>query len=233
MSEKTSVAGPRHIAIIPDGNRRWAKKRGLPTLAGHKTGFDTAIRLFETALELGIEVVTIWGFSTENWQRSTDEVGYLMKLYEEYAKKQWRKLGDQGVQVRLAGEIERLPQSLQKVLEETVERTKNNSRLILNICLSYGGRNELLRAVQKLVALSPAPEQITEEMITNSLDTAGLPDVDLVIRTSGEQRTSGYLPWQAAYAELYFTPVLFPDFTSAELAKAVIWFGERRRRFGK
>ena len=233
MVKATSLSGPRHIAIIPDGNRRWAENRGLPTLLGHKTGFDAALRLFETALELGIEVVTIWGFSTENWQRSKTEVVYLMKLYEQYAKRQWRKLGDQGVQVRLAGELERLPRSLQQTLATTVERTKMNTRLVLNICLSYGGRNELVRAIKKIVALAPTPETVTEALVEQSLDTVGLPDVDLVIRTSGEQRTSGYLPWQAAYAELYFTPVLFPDFSPDELKKAVTWYNERQRRFGK
>lgn len=223
----------RHLAVIPDGNRRWAKQRGLPTLAGHKAGFDRAIELFETALELKIEAVTIWGFSTENWQRTADEVGYLMRLYEDYALNQWRKLGDRGVQVRLAGEIDRLPKSLQHALMETVERTQNNQALILTICLSYGGRNELLRLIKKMISLSPAPELITEDFISRQLDTAGLPDVDLLIRTSGEQRTSGYLPWLAAYAELYFSPLFFPDFSPEELTKAVAWYGERQRRFGK
>ena len=243
--EQHSSPIPAHVAIIPDGNRRWARSRNLPTLLGHKAGFDVAIKLFETALELGINVVTIWGFSTENWQRSADEVSYLMKLYEEYALAQWRKLGDRGVQVRLAGEIDRLPASLQKALHETVDRTKDNQQLVLNICLSYGGRNELLRAINKALGdhlgsgrrgdfLRGGEEALlTEEEFSRYLDTAGLPDVDLIIRTSGEQRTSGYLPWQAAYAELYFTDVLFPDFSPVEFKKAVTWYAERQRRFGK
>lgn len=233
MTKKTSSSIPHHVAIIPDGNRRWAKNRGLPSIAGHRAGFQAALNLFEAAQELGIETVSIWGFSTENWQRSPIEITYLMRLYEDYALKEWQKLGDRGVQLRVSGQFDRLPASLQKSLTRIIDETKDNRAMILNVCLSYGGRDELIRAVRKLIDGGVKSETVSGEQFEQALDTAGLPDIDFVIRTSGEQRTSGFFPWQAAYAELYFTPVMFPDFTPDAFNKAVAWFSDRQRRFGK
>lgn len=234
MSQKASDSPtPVHIGIIPDGNRRWARSRGLPTLIGHKTGFDLTESLAQAAIEAGVKYLTIWGFSTENWNRSEEEVNYLMGLYESYAKTKWRKLADKGARFCAWGDLGRLPKSLQEALTETQESTKDNTTLVFNVCLSYGGRDDIVRGVRKVLADGLEPEQLTIEKFNDYLDLAGQPPLDLIIRTSGEQRLSGFLPWQGVYSELYFTPVHFPDFTPDRFAEALEWYADRERRFGK
>lgn len=232
MTENTRVV-PRHIAIIPDGNRRWAKDRGLPSILGHKKGVEQSKVLIRAAVESGVEVLTFWGFSTENWQRSPDEVKYLLELYERYARKEARELGKEGVQFRVYGQIDRFPASLQEALKDSMELTRNNTILVLNICLSYGGRDDLVRAIRKIIALGHQPEDITEELVSQYVDFAGLPNPDLIIRTSGEKRLSGYLTWQSIYSELYFTDLNFPDFGKKEFIAALDEFADRQRRYGK
>ncbi len=230
MEEKTI---PRHVAIIPDGNRRWAKERGLPTILGHKQGVEQSKKLIRSAMEAGVEVLTFFGFSTENWQRAPDEVKYLLDLYERFARKEARDLASQGVQFRAYGQLERFPQSLQTALAETMALTKENTKFVLNICLSYGGRDDLVRAIQKIVASGIRHENITEDLVSQSVDLADLPSPDLIIRTSGEQRLSGFLTWQSVYSELYFTDSNFPDFGKEEFLAALAEYELRQRRYGK
>lgn len=224
---------PAHVAIIPDGNRRWAKLRGIPTLMGHKAGAELSTLLVEEAQRLGIKALSIWGFSTENWKRTEEEVGYLMQLIEQHVAKSWQRLAKQNIRFHFSGDLQALPESLQKLLQDTYDKAKDNTGLVLNLCISYGGRDELVRAARKMVADGVGVQELTEDKLASYLDTAGLPDIDLVIRTSGEQRLSGLFPWQTVYAELYFTPLFFPDFTVEEFHTALEWFAERKRRFGK
>lgn len=190
---------------------------------------DNTTTIVQRCLERGVEYLTVYGFSIENWQR-TDEVSHLMSIFEAYARTKKDELMQQGVQVRAMGQIDRLPKSLQLALHELIEATNGNHRLVFTLCLSYGGRDDIVRAVEKLVA---AKQVITEEAINSQLDSFGIPDPDLIIRTSGEQRLSGFLTWQSSYSELYFTPTLWPDFDAAQLDKAITWYQERDRRHGR
>ena len=220
-----------HLAIIIDGNRRWAKKKGLPSFVGHKKGFDKVNEIGEYCLEKNIKILTFYCFSTENWNRSKKEVAYLMKLLEiTFSDKNIEKFNNRGVKVRVIGQKERLPQKLQKRIKIAEDSTKNNKKGILNLAISYGGRPEIVEAIKKL---NKNKLPITEKNINNNLWTKGLPDPDLIIRTSGEQRLSNFLTWQSAYSELYFLKKHWPDFTKKDLDKALEDYSSRHRRFGK
>jgi undecaprenyl diphosphate synthase len=225
---------PDHIAIIPDGNRRWARAKGLPTLAGHKRGFQVAVKLAKAARDLGVHTVTLWGFSTENWDRSKEEVDYLMKLYEKLVDDYLKEAKEDKVKLVHLGRKDRIPKFLLKKILQAEEETKKNDKYIANLAIDYGGRDEIIRATKKIVADKIAPEKIDEKLFESYLDTHDqpYPYVDLLIRTSGEQRTSTLLPWQAGYAELYWFEGHFPDFTPIELREAILDYSRRRRRFG-
>ncbi len=224
---------PYHIGFIVDGNRRWAKEKGLATFMGHKKGVERIEEIIKYAQDLGIKIVTIYAFSTENWKRSEREVSYLMELFENFAIHKMKEANKRGMKIRILGNFERLPTSLQKVLEKAKNLTKDNQKTIVNVALSYGGRDEIIRSFRKLTALGIKLEEITEELISRNLDTAGLPDPDFIVRTSGEQRLSNFLPWQATYSELYFPKVYWPDFDKTQLDIAILEFQNRQRRLGK
>jgi len=224
---------PQHIAIILDGNRRWAKKRGLPILAGHKQGVETLKKIIKHCQKIGIKTLTVFAFSTENWKRSKKEVDYLMKLLELYVKKEGEKTSKEGICIRVLGEMNKLPRSLQKELTKIIELTKDNLEFHFNIALNYGGRAEIVKATKKIVASGTSPKAVNEDLITQNLCTASLPDPDLVIRPGGEKRVSNFLLWQIAYSELYFANVLWPDFNEKQLDLALAEFKRRKRRFGK
>ena len=225
---------PRHIAIIMDGNGRWAKNRGWPRLVGHRRGAERVKQIVRAAPDLGIGWMTVYAFSTENWKRSTEEVLGLMKIFRIYIKREADGLAAEGVRMRFIGARERLDPKLQALMAGIEARTAGNTRLNLTVAINYGGRDEILRASKRL-ADKIAAGQITdptEADFAACLDTAGIPDPDLVIRTSGETRTSNFLPWQSAYAEYDFTPTLWPDFSPEHLAEILDRFGLRDRRFG-
>lgn len=222
---------PKHIAIILDGNRRWAKLRGLATEKGHYHGLYKA--LWPTVLaapDQRVKYLTVWGFSTENWNRKPAELEYLFKLFERGIKNRITQLAHAGIRLNVIGEVERFPAPLQSVLSQAIERTAAGRRMTLTLALSYGGRREIVDAAKKLVGKKPA--EITEESFAQALYDPALPDVDLLIRTSGEQRLSGFMPWQLNYAELYFTEKMWPDFGPDDLAAAIKDFRGRQRRFG-
>jgi undecaprenyl diphosphate synthase len=229
-------AGPQHVAIIMDGNGRWATNRGLPRLVGHRRGAERVRAIVAAAPGLGIRWLTLYAFSTENWKRSTEEVIGLMRLFARYIEREADRLSANGVRVRFIGDRARLDPRLQALMAGIEARTAANAVLNLTIAVNYGGRDEVTRAARALAAAALrgeiAPEAITEATVAGVLDTAGLPDPDLVIRTSGETRVSNFLPWQAAYAEYEFSPVLWPDFLPAHLAEIMARFGLRERRFG-
>jgi len=215
-----------------DGNGRWAEARGLPRVEGHRRGAERAREIITAAKEAGVKVLTLYTFSSENWQRPENEVSLLMKLLERYLKKEFTELERGNIRFQAAGEIWRLPEGIQNLIRKTEDATANNSGMTLVAALSYGGRDEIVRAVRKALALGLKPEELTEERFNSLLDTAGLPPADLIIRTSGELRLSNFLIWQSAYAELYFTDTLWPDFNKGELMKAIIDYQKRDRRFG-
>lgn len=223
---------PTHVAIILDGNRRWAKAQGKLPAFGHQAGAQNIERIVNHCLALGIRYLTVWGFSTENWKRSPAEVEFLMRLFETQVHEQAARWHERDVRVRHMGQFDRLPPTLRAVLGEWIERTRENQALTVTLCLSYGGRDELLRAIQKLVASGIESDEVTEEAVAGALDSADLPDPDLIIRTSGEQRLSGFLPWQGTYSELYFTPTPWPAFDAQALDEAIAWYSTRERRFG-
>lgn len=227
---------PQHIAIIMDGNGRWAKKRGLPRLAGHRQGLETLKNIVQACQELGVPYLTVYAFSTENWKRPQDEVEGLMRLLVEYIQNELDNLNKKGVRVRAIGELERLPQEARRQVERAIDQTKENQGLNLQIALNYGGRREIveaLRAISREVAAGKVkPEQIDEELVSRFLYTAGIPDPDLLIRPSGELRWSNFLIWQAAYSEFWITNVLWPDFKPADLYRAVFDYQHRQRRYG-
>jgi undecaprenyl diphosphate synthase len=231
-----SRTGPTHVAIIMDGNGRWAESRGLPRLAGHRRGAERVQEIVESCPDLGITHLTLFAFSTENWQRPEQEVAGLMRLFRRYIKKDAARLVAEGVRVRFIGGRERLDHDLQSMMAALEERTRDSERLHLTVAINYGGRDEILRAARRLAEAVRAGEiradDITPNTIENFLDTAGLPDPDLIVRTSGEYRVSGFLPWQGAYAELAFVETRWPDFTADMFAAQVRGFGRRERRFG-
>lgn len=224
---------PQHVVIIPDGNRRWAKKHGLRPIEGHKKGLDIALKVVKASRGLGVKILTMWGFSTENWNREPFEVKYLMKIYTLFFKKHLKELVREGVKFNWIGRRDRVPKSLKNILEKIEKETSKNTKYILNICIDYGGHDEIVRAFKKLLKRGVPASKINEEMIAKNLDTAGQPDPDLLIRTSGEMRTSGILPWQTVYSELYFAKMFFPDFSVDELKRAIGEYSARQRRFGQ
>ena len=227
---------PKHIAIIMDGNGRWAKKRGLPRKAGHKAGAETLEKIISAARELGLEHLTVYAFSTENWKRSQEEVDAIMNLLRQYLKNYFKKFIKDDVRMDVIGDINRLDADIQKQIMEIEQLSKEKTGLFVHIALNYGGRDELRRAMtkmaQEVVEGRLLPEEMTEDCIAGYLDTAGTPDPELVFRTSGEERISNFLLWQAAYSEFYFCDTLWPDFTKTELEKAVFAYQNRERRFG-
>ena len=225
---------PNHIAIIPDGNRRWARSKGLYTLEGHKAGFEAAVKVCRTAREWGVHTVTLWGFSTENWDRSEKEVNYLMRLYEKLIRDFLKEAKENKVRIYHLGRKDRLPKVLIKKIRQAEDETCMYTKYIMNICLDYGGHDDILRAVQKIVGDKVKPENITKELMEKYIDTHGqpYPYVDLMIRTSGEQRTSGFLLWESPYTEYYWENSHFPDFTPEKLKNAILDYSRRRRRFG-
>lgn len=232
----TQKDGARHVAIIMDGNGRWATNRSWPRLVGHRKGAERVKQIVRCAPDLGIEWLTIYAFSTENWRRSTEEVLGLMGIFARYIEREADRLAAEGVRMRFIGDRSRLDKKLQALMAGIEERTAHLGRLNLTVAINYGGRDEMTRAIRTLAAEVAAGRleagTITDTMISGALDTHDLPDPDLVIRTSGETRTSNFLPWQSAYAEYEFTPTLWPDFSPDELARIVARFGNRDRRFG-
>jgi len=223
---------PTHIAIIMDGNGRWALSRGLPRMAGHRAGTENLRRVIEACIEFGIRYLTIYAFSTENWGRPQEEVSGLMRIVEDVVDKELQELNDQGVQLRHIGRLDRLNPSLRDKVLYAVDYTHHNTRLVLNVAFNYGGRDEIVCAVQRIIEDGVKVEAINDQLLSRYLYTAGVPDPDLIIRTSGELRGSNFLIWQGAYSEWYFTPTYWPDFDRAELLKALNEFAHRDRRYG-
>ena len=227
------TAVPHHLGIIMDGNGRWAQARGMPRLAGHRAGVDNIRRILEHCVQRGVKVLTIYAFSTENWQRPPDEVSGLMRLLGLTIQRQLNDLDRNGVRILHSGRMEGINKHLQKQIVNALEVTKHNDRIILNVAFNYGGRAEILDAVRHIIQDGTAPELLTEELLSSYLYTGGLPDPDLIVRTGGEWRLSNFLIWQAAYAEYYTTPTYWPDFDEVELDKAFVEFSRRERRFGR
>jgi len=223
---------PKHVGIIMDGNGRWAEQRGLPRIEGHRRGVERSKEIIEVATELGLRALTIYAFSTENWRRPSAEVTTLMKLLELYLKKELEKLMKNGVVFKSIGDIPRLPEHIQSILKDAEEKTSSNKGMVLTTALSYSGRNEIMRAIRKVMVSGIKPDDLTEEVFESYLDTAGNPPPDLIIRTSGEMRISNFLLWQAAYSEFYFTDTLWPDFNKDEFLLSIQDYQRRDRRFG-
>lgn len=227
---------PRHLAIIMDGNGRWAERRHLPRIFGHRRGVETVQEIVKECRTIGIRYLTLYAFSSENWRRPEDEVSALMGLLVRYLKSELETLLDRRIRLQVIGETSRLPGDVRQVLEDTVKRTAGHQEMVLTLALSYGSRDELVRAARQLASQvgsgALSPENIDEAVFAGVLDTTGMPDPDLLIRTSGEMRISNFLLWQLAYTELYFSEVLWPDFDSRELHMALQEFGRRQRRFG-
>ena len=237
MPKLDTTALPRHIAIIMDGNGRWAEQQGKPRIMGHRAGVESVQDIVRAARELGIGVLTLYAFSTENWKRPPLEVQALMGLLKSFLESELATMVHNNVSLRCLGQKERIPAEVRKVLERVIQETAGNTGLILNLALSYGGRSEITQAVQaiaqKCLAGTLIPGEIDQSMLEQHLYTASLPDPDLVIRTGGETRLSNFLLWQASYAELYFTEILWPDFRKKDLLHAILDFQKRQRRFGK
>jgi undecaprenyl diphosphate synthase len=224
---------PTHVAIIMDGNGRWARERGLPRLAGHRAGVENLRRVLEACVEFGIQYLTIYAFSTENWERPQAEVRGLMNILEEVIDRELDELHANGVQLRHIGRLDRLNPALQKKVLDAIKLTRNNKRLVLNVAWNYGGRAEIVHAIQQMMADGVSPDEVDEELVSSYLYTAECPDPDLIIRTSGEFRVSNFLIWQGAYTEWYIPPTYWPDFGREELLKALRTYAQRERRFGR
>jgi undecaprenyl diphosphate synthase len=231
--EAALVNVPRHVAIIMDGNGRWARSRGLPRVVGHRAGTENLRRILKAAVEFGVQILTIYAFSTENWARPRAEVMALLALLENVIDNELEELNASGVRIRHIGRLEGLAAGLRKKIAYAQERTQQNERLLLNVAFNYGGRAEIVDAACAIMRAGLSPEQITEELFSSYLTTRGLPDPDLVIRTAGEMRLSNFLIWQAAYAEFYSAQVYWPDFGRDELYRALLEYQQRQRRFGK
>jgi len=224
---------PNHIVLFPDGNRRWAKEKGLPSLEGHLAGEEKFHEFLFWCKNRGIKVVTVFGFSTENWNRSREEVDYLMKLLDEYLNKGFDNFQKENVRLRVIGQKNRVPIFLQNTIDKIEKETKGNSEVFLNLAISYGGRWDILNAVKNIIKEGIDPDKIDEKVFEEHLSTAGLPAPDLVIRAGGEKRMSNFVLWQAAYSELYFCPKFWPDFSEQDFNEALEEFDRRSRRFGK
>lgn len=234
---KSDIQLPRHVALIMDGNRRWARERRYPDFIGHKKGEERIEPIIDYAIERGISYLTFWAFSTENWKRGKDEVQFLLNLYRRNLDKKINSFHKKNVKVKVIGNVSLFPEDIINKTKQWEEKTAQNSRITVNFALSYGGRDEILRAIEKWRASSlrqnSGQAKLTEEEFEKYLDTAGQPDPDLLIRTGGEMRLSGFLLWQIEYCELYFSNKYWPDFTSGEFQKALDEFTIRRRRYGK
>ena len=224
---------PQHVAIIMDGNGRWALSRGLPRLAGHKAGTENLRRVIRATVEFGVKYLTIYAFSTENWGRPPEEVQGLMFILQDVIDRELNELHEEGVQLRHIGRLEKLDPRIQKKVLKAIELTKNNDRLVLNVAFNYSGRDEIVYAIQQIIKAGIAADAVTDDMVSKYLFTAGVPDPDLIIRTSGELRLSNFLIWQAAYSEWYISPKLWPDFDKEEYGRALEAFATRDRRYGK
>lgn len=227
---------PKHIALIMDGNRRWAKEHSLPLNQGHREGEKRILPIVDQAIEMGISYLTFWAFSTENWFRERKEVNFLLAFFRHILDKRIMEYHRKNIRLKIIGDLTKFPLDIQKKSVDWMEKTKNNRRITVNIALNYGGRDEIVRAIEKLRASSKSKGQsskLTEEEFSKYLDTSNQPDPDLLIRTGGEKRLSGFLIWQMEYTELYFTDIYWPDFTPVEFNKAILDFKERQRRFGK
>jgi undecaprenyl diphosphate synthase len=223
---------PRHIAIIMDGNGRWAKKRGLPRLAGHRAGVENIRRILTECVEQGIRYLTIYAFSTENWSRPSAEVEGLMRIFSEFLDRETNSLHEQGVQIRHLGSMKGVSPTLRRKTQAALDLTRGNQRITLCVAFNYGGRADVVEAVRAIMAEGVPPHAIDEQCISAHLSTRGLPDPDLIIRTSGEWRLSNFLIWQAAYSEYWVTPAYWPDFSPDLLRQAIHDYGQRERRFG-
>ncbi len=232
VSGETKLRIPQHLGIIMDGNGRWAQKRGWPRVAGHKAGTENLRPVLRACVDFGIEILTVYAFSTENWGRPAEEVRGLLSLLERGLNREVPELHREGVRIRHVGRADNMPPNLQKMIAQAVELTRNNERIVLNVAFNYGGRAEIVQAVQRIMAAGIAPADVSEELLSQYLYTAGQPDPDLIIRTGGEMRLSNFLVWQAAYAEYYSTPTYWPDFDKAELERALVAYTARDRRFG-
>ncbi|MBN1635509.1 MAG: di-trans,poly-cis-decaprenylcistransferase [Deltaproteobacteria bacterium] len=221
-----------HIAIIMDGNGRWATKRGLPRIKGHEAAAQITRRIVEAAKSKGVEYLTLYAFSTENWNRPKEEIDGLFRLLEHFIDDEVHKLKDSGVCIHIIGDISKFSSTLQDKILMTCEKTSRNSELHLAIAMNYGGRDEIIRVAKKIAQTGLSPEDITEDVIKSYLDTAFMPDPDLLVRTGGEKRISNFLLWQMAYTEMYFCDILWPDFDEKALDDAIAWFSTRERRFG-
>lgn len=232
MEEMKLVDVPRHVAIIMDGNGRWARAHGLPRLAGHRAGTENLRPILRACAEFGIKILTVWAFSTENWRRPEQEVKGLLRILGRMIQRELDALNREGVQIRHLGRLDRLPPRLQNQVRHALEVTKDNQRIVLNVAFDYGGRDEIVQAVQRIIRDGIAAEAVDESLLSGYLYTAGQPDPDLIIRTSGELRTSGFMLWQSAYSEYYVTPTFWPDFGREELHQALLAYGQRERRYG-
>ena len=224
---------PVHVAIIMDGNGRWAAKRGLPRLVGHRAGTENLRRVIRACVEFGVKYLTIYAFSTENWGRPKEEVDGLMHILEDVIDRELNELHEEGVQLRHIGHLDALSEHLRSKVTRAIELTRNNDRLVLNLAFNYGGRDEIVCAIREIVEEGLKPEEITADVVSQHMFTAGLPDPDLIIRTSGEMRVSNFLIWQGAYSEWYVTSDFWPDFDREALLKALIDYGQRDRRYGR
>lgn len=231
--DAASVRAPRHVAIIMDGNGRWAESRDMSRSEGHRAGVGNIRRTIKAFAEAGVEYLTLYAFSTENWGRPTDEVDALISIMLDVIGPESRNLHEQGVRIRHIGSLERLPENLREAIRDSIEMTERNDRLTLCVAFNYGARAEILYAVRKMMADGVEPGEVDEKTFSAYLDTAGIPDPDLIIRTAGEMRLSNFLLWQAAYSEFYCTSVLWPDFDESEVEKALRSYARRERRFGR
>jgi undecaprenyl diphosphate synthase len=223
---------PNHVAIIMDGNGRWAISRGLPRLAGHRAGTENLRRVIRATVEFDIKYLTIYAFSTENWGRPPEEVHGLMRILEDVIDKELAELNEEGVQLRHIGRLERLNPKIQAKVLKAIDLTKDNDRLVLNVAFNYGGRDEIVNAIQHMIEDGVSADEVNDQLVSTYLYTAGVPDPDLIIRTSGELRVSNFLIWQAAYSEWYITPTYWPDFNKEEYHHALEAFAQRDRRYG-
>lgn len=232
FNEKLGLKIPAHVAVIMDGNGRWAKKRHMPRTYGHTVGSSVVEQMLEVADNLGVKYFTVYAFSTENWKRSAEEVSTLMGILRRYLKGCIKKSMKNNVRCKVIGRMEELSEDIVESIKNLEEATKDNTGITFTIAINYGGRDEIVRAVKKIVGMNPDVEDIDERMVKDNLDTAYMPDPDLLIRTSGEERLSNFLPWQLAYTEFYFTDVMWPDFNEEELIKAFEKYNKRERRYG-
>jgi undecaprenyl diphosphate synthase len=223
---------PRHVAIIMDGNGRWAKSRGLPRSEGHRQGTENLRQILRAAVEFGVEILTLYAFSTENWSRPRREVQLLLRILEMVIDRELQELHENGVQLRHIGELDGIPNHLQRKVRQAIALTQDNTKLIVNIAFNYGGRDEIVHAVRRIIDDGIPADRVNEDLISSYLYTSDLPDPDLIVRTSGEFRLSNFLIWQGSYSEYYTTPTYWPDFDREEFHKALVAFSQRKRRYG-